>query len=176
MTRAEGRLRDFDEEFALTRKFLLLVPDDRWTWKPHEKSMELGRLAWHLAGIPEWCGSILRQDRMCLTPQDAEKWMTGWEGRRRQDLLRQFDADLAQARAALAATTDADMERNWQMEWMGQIVIDEPRDRVHRKYTMHHMVHHRAQLGVYLRLLGIPVPGCYGPSADDGVQEAVQAA
>lgn len=176
MTTTEKRLRVFDDEFALTRQFLTLVPDDRWTWKPHEKSMEMGRLAWHLAGIPDWCAAIFEQDRMTLTPQNAEKWMSGWETQRRPELLNWFDADLPRARAALAAATDADMDRNWQLEWMGQIVIDEPRDQVHERYTIHHMIHHRAQLGVYLRMLQIPIPGCYGPSADEAAAEVATAA
>lgn len=171
MTTAEKRLREFDEEFALTRKFLDLVPDDCWMWKPHPKSMELGRLTWHLADIPDWCQATLSQDVLRMTPQDMEESMHGWLKKTRAEILARFDAMLPKARTAIARLTEEDWARSWKMEWAGQIVIDEPREDVYRKYTIHHMVHHRAQMGVYLRILGIPIPGCYGPSADEEVME-----
>ena len=167
MTIAKKMLRDFDEEFALTRSFLNLVPDDKLTWKPHEKSMELGRLAWHLSDFPEWVMVTIQQDTFRMGAEDAEKMSRSWRGKTRAEMLARFDADMPKARAALAAADDAAMERHWKMEWGGQTVVDDPREYVCRKWAMHHMVHHRAQLGVYLRMLGIAIPGCYGPSADE---------
>lgn len=163
----EKLLREFDEEFAMTRKFLALVPNDRLMWKPHEKSMELARLAWHLADFPEWCLTTIQQDCFGMTEEDAVKMGDAWKGKTREEMLARFDEKLPEARAALAHASDEDLARHWTMEWGGQTIIDDPKDDVYRKWTVNHMVHHRAQLGVYLRLLGVAIPGCYGPSADE---------
>ena len=167
MTIAEKLLPEFDTETAITRKFLALVPDDKLTWKPHDKSMELGRLAWHLADFPSWCTNILTKDVLVFTDEDGSKMMGAWMGKTRDQILARFDADLKPARAAVAAASDEELAQNWRMEWNGQPMIDDPRIDVYRKWVINHMVHHRAQLGVYFRLNGIPVPGCYGPSADE---------
>jgi len=167
MTVAEKLLPEFDTEYANTRKFLALVPDDKLTWKPHEKSMELGRLAWHVADFPSWCADTLKSDELKFTTEDGEKMKKDWHGKTREQMLARFDKDLKDARAALLATSDNAMDHNWKMEWDGQPIIDEPRIDVYRKWVINHMIHHRAQLGVYFRLNGIPVPGCYGPSADE---------
>ena len=171
---AERLLPAFDEEFATTRKFLVLVPNDKLLWKPHQKSMELGRLAWHLADFPEWCLSTLQQNPLRMTETDTENYMHGWEGKTSAEILAKFDAGLSQARAALASATDPEMDEQWRMEWAGQTVIDEPRGIAIDKWTIRHMIHHRAQLGVYLRMLGVAIPGAYGPSADE--MEGVSAA
>ncbi len=167
MTVAERLLPAFDEELATTRKFLALVPNDKLLWKPHNKSMELGRLAWHLADFPEWCLATLEQNPFRMTEADAENYMHGWEQKTPQEILAKFDASLPRARAALRSADDAKMAERWKMEWAGQAVIDEPRQDAIDKWTFRHMVHHRAQLGVYLRMLGIAIPGAYGPSADE---------
>jgi uncharacterized damage-inducible protein DinB len=173
MSIAANLLPEFDAEFANTRKLLALVHDDHLTWKPHEKSMALGRLAWHVSDFPEWCLLTFSRDFLHFTEEVAATMMN-WRGKTRADILARFDADLPKARTALAAASDAAMAQPWKLEWAGQIVIDEPRESVYRKYTVSHMVHHRAQLGVYLRLLGVPIPGFYGPSADE--MPAVEAA
>ena len=167
MSVSEAALLEFDEEFASTRKFLELVPDDKLTWKPHEKSMELGRLAWHIADFPEWCRDTFKHDFMRLTEEDGAKAMHGWKDKKRAEILERFDRDLTEARAMLAKASDADLARHWKMEWGGQVIIDSPREQVLRKWVMNHMIHHRAQLGVYFRLIGIALPGVYGPSADE---------
>jgi uncharacterized damage-inducible protein DinB len=166
-TIAEQLLPEFDVEYGNTRKFLALVPDDKVTWKPHEKSMELGRLAWHLSDFPSWCKGTFDQDVMTFTDADGEKMKGAWQNKTHEDMLARFDTDLAGARAALAAASDEAMARHWKFEWNGQAMIDEPRYDVYRKWVINHMVHHRAQLGVYLRLLDVAIPGCYGPSADE---------
>ena len=167
MSTTDKLLPEFDEEFATTRKFLALVPDDKLTWKPHEKSMELGRLAWHIASMPEWCRHTFEHDTLKMTEEDGAKGMHEWEGKKREDMLAHFDGDLSGARSALEKATEADMEHHWKMEWAGQTIIDSPRDEVFRKWVVSHMIHHRAQLGVYLRLNDIALPGAYGPSADE---------
>ena len=160
-------LTEFDEEFANTRKFLALVPDDKLTWKPHEKSMELGRLAWHIADFPEWCRDTFKQDTLSMTEEDGAKMMHEWKNKKRADMLARFDAALPEARKALENADDAAMAKHWKMEWGGQVVVDSPREQVLRKWVLSHLIHHRAQLGVYLRLNDIPIPGSYGPSADE---------
>lgn len=165
---SEQFLPEFDMEFANTRKFLALVPDDKLTWKPHTKSMELGRLAWHLSDMADWCKETLTKDVLTFTDADAGEMKKAWHGKTHADMLAHFDADLKEARAALAATPDEAWATHWKFEWNGAPVIDEPRIDVYRKWVINHMVHHRAQLGVFLRLNDIAIPGCYGPSADEG--------
>jgi uncharacterized damage-inducible protein DinB len=167
MTNAQKLLPEFDEEFAMTRKFLALVPDDKLTWKPHEKSMELGRLAWHISDFPEWCRDTIKKDAITFTQADGAELGNAWKGKTRADMVARFDRDLPEARAAIEKASDADLAHNWKMQWEGQTVIDSPRSDVLRKWALNHMIHHRAQLGVYFRLLGIAIPGAYGPSADE---------
>jgi len=167
MSISDKLLSEFDEEFANTRKFLALVPDDKLTWKPHEKSMELGRLAWHIADFPEWCRDTIKKDALKLTEEDGAKMMEDWKNKKRADMLARFDKELPEARTALAGANDAAMASHWKMEWAGQLVVDSPREQVLRKWVLSHMIHHRAQLGVYLRLNNIAIPGSYGPSADE---------
>ncbi|MFP5228932.1 MAG: DinB family protein [Acidobacteriota bacterium] len=174
MTVAEKMLSEFDDEFALTRRFLLLVPADKLLWKPHTKSMELGRLAWHVAEFPEWTLAILNQNPLRMTEADAAKSAHGWEGKSPQEILARFDTNLSAARTALKSAPDKKMAERWKLQWEGKYVVDEPRQEAIDKWTFRHMAHHRAQLGVYLRLLGVALPGCYGPSADE--MEVVPAA
>ncbi len=164
---AEQLLPEFDMEFGNTRKFLALVPDDKLTFKPHPKSAPLGSLAWHLANFGDWCKETLKKDVLTFTDADAAKMKGEWEGKTREQMLAKFDADVQQAREALTATPDEAWPKHWKFEWNGAPMIDEPRYDVYRKMVVNHMVHHRAQLGVYLRLNDIAIPGCYGPSADE---------
>ncbi len=167
MSLAATLLPEFDHEFANTRKLLERVPNDHLSWKPHEKSMELGRLAWHVADFPSWCNDAMSKPGLSMTAEDGAKYADEWKGKTREEIVTRFDRDLPVAKAALSGTSDEAMMKNWKMEWMGQTVIDMPRIAVYRSMVMNHMVHHRAQLGVYLRMLNIPLPGCYGPSADE---------
>lgn len=164
---SETLLPEFDEEMASTRKFLELLPDEKLGWKPHEKSMNLGQLAWHIADMPSWCSDTLKQDTMTLSQDDYQKMVAAREGKGRKEMLSLFDKDVKDARTRLAAMDDAAMATQWKMIWGDQTIVDMPRAQVLRKWVMNHLVHHRAQLGVYLRLNGIPIPGVYGPSADE---------
>ena len=167
MTIAEKLLPEVDQEFAGTRKLLALVPDDQLDWRPHPKSMELRHLAWHVSDFAEWLRDMMKQDVLVMTEQDGAAMMTIWHGKTRADMLARWDNDFSQAREALAKATDQDMANHWKMEWMGQVIVDDPREQVLRRWVISHMIHHRAQLGVYLRLLGIAIPGMDGPSADE---------
>jgi uncharacterized damage-inducible protein DinB len=167
MSIATTMLPEFDEEFGSTRRFLELVPDHKLAWKAHGKSMELGRLAWHLTDFPTWVKHTVAEDAVAFSAEEGTRMMNQWNGKTRNQMLARFDADLKVARAALASTPDEAWPRRWTLDWGGQIVIDSPRLAVYRKWAMSHQAHHRAQLGMYLRLNEIAIPGVYGPSADD---------
>lgn len=167
MTTSEKLLPEFDREFATTRKFLALVPDDKLTWKPHPKSMELGRLASHISDFSERAVNVLTQSERAVTPEELARRKDAWKSAKRASILDSFDANLAKAREALAATTDDAWDASWKLEFMGRKVFDGPRAAAYRSVVLSHMIHHRAQLGLYLRLNEISIPGSYGPSADE---------
>lgn len=158
-------LPEFDQEMAHTRKILERVPEDRLTWRPHPKSMALQALVSHLVNIPSWLPLTLDHAEVDLMPE-GKPWVTPQQTTR-QDWLAAFDSHAAAARACLEATTDERMEETWTLKGNGQVYFASPKKGVLRSFVFNHLVHHRAQLGVYLRLLEIPVPGVYGPSADD---------
>ncbi len=167
MKMIESLLPEFDEEMASTRKFLELVPDGKLGWKPHEKSMTMGQLAWHVSDLPSWCADTLRQDSMTLSNDDYQKKVAEREGKGKKEILAGFDKYVTEARKQLAAADDAALAHQWKMTWGGETIIDMPRSQVLRKWVLNHLIHHRAQLGVFLRLNGIAIPGVYGPSADE---------
>jgi uncharacterized damage-inducible protein DinB len=167
MNITEHLLREFDFEFPTTRKFLALVPDDKLTWKPHTKSMELGRLAWHLSDFPTWATDGITKDELILNSKDFPEMGKAWNGKTREAILARFDTDVKAARENLAAAPEEIWSKPWKMGVDDQIWINEPRIDVYRKWVISHQAHHRAQFGVYLRLLDIPIPGIYGPSADE---------
>jgi uncharacterized damage-inducible protein DinB len=167
MSIAEKLLPEFDREFASTRKFLALVPDDKLGWKPHDKSMALGRLAWHISDFPGYALSVASTPGFSVRLEDLPKRRSAWVGKTRGAILERFDADLKAAREALATVPDTAWDEHWKMEFGGQAVFDDARRTAYRMVAMNHMIHHRAQLGLYLRLNDIPIPGTYGPSADE---------
>lgn len=167
MSIAEKLLPEYDREFASARKFLALVPDDKLGWKPHAKSMALGRLAWHVSDLPGYALSVASKPRLSFNMEDMPKRRSAWVGKTRTAILERFDADLKAGREALLSVPDAAWGDRWQLEFGGQVVVDDARSAVYRMVVMSHMIHHRAQLGLYLRLNEIPIPGVYGPSADE---------
>jgi uncharacterized damage-inducible protein DinB len=158
-------MAEFDREAARTRKMLAAIPDGAdLAYKPHEKSMPLGRLAGHLSDMTgEFGMTILTTDKIDL-PAD-HKW-NPYIPESKAALLERFDGALPATRKQLAATTPEKWDQNWQFIFGGQTFVDGPRHQVFRDMVMNHMVHHRAQVGVYIRLLGGALPGTYGPSAD----------
>ncbi len=166
MTISQSLLPEFDLEMANTRKTLERVPEDRPEFRPHPKSMALARLAAHVAEIPMWAVRALTSDEFDVasrTPRDTFI-MTSREG-----VLARFDDERTRARAALTATGDAAMMKTWTLKHGDRTIIAMPKVAVLRGFVMNHMIHHRAQLGVYLRMNDVPVPSIYGPSADESV-------
>jgi uncharacterized damage-inducible protein DinB len=155
---------EYDREAASTRKILDAIPADAdFGWKPHEKSMTLGRLAAHVGGTTgDWALHTLTVDRLDWKPGDNPT-----DPATKAALLELFDKQVADAKAALAKMTPEKWDSNWKFVAGDQVWIDDSKYGVWRTWVVNHLVHHRAQLGVYLRLLGQKLPGCYGPSADE---------
>ena len=161
----QSMLPEFDHEMANTRKTLERVPDDKLDWKPHEKSFAMGALASHLANLPGWTTVTIDMDEFDMAPEG--KPVKTPECRSRQEVLEAFDNNVSKARAALAGISDEKIFQPWTLLAGGNKVLSMPRVAVLRSFVMNHIIHHRAQLGVYLRLNDIPVPSLYGPSADE---------
>jgi uncharacterized damage-inducible protein DinB len=159
----EPFLSEFDREMANTRKTLERVPDDKWDWKPHPKSGTMGWLAAHVGNMTLWAKMTFDvNDLDVAAPSD-------YKGpKNRSELLAAFDKQLAEARTRLAAAEDSTMMENWTLRAGPQVIFTMPRAAVLRGFVMNHMIHHRAQLTVYLRLNDLPVPALYGPSGDEG--------
>ncbi len=159
-------IAEFDSEAAKTRKMLEAIPADAdFNFKPHPKSMSLGRLAGHLTDfVGEWALATLTKDKLEFAPD--HKW-EAFVPAITKELLERFDKGLAETRAVLVATTGDAWERNWQFVFAGTAYINDAKHKVFRGTVLNHMIHHRGQLTVYLRLIGAKVPGVYGPSADE---------
>jgi len=159
-------LPEYDHEMATARKLLERIPDGEMGWKPHPRSMSMGELASHLAGIPGWAGAILKTPTFDMA--DAGEDHGPKAPASRTALLQYFDRTVAEARAAIASTSDAEFMGMWSLKNRGQDVFSAPRVAATRSFIFNHAIHHRGQLSVYLRLKNIPVPAMYGPSADEG--------
>jgi uncharacterized damage-inducible protein DinB len=154
---------DLEVEFAATRRLLERYPAEHADWKPHEKSMSLGALASHVATLPEFAMYMLAGDEHDMATVPYKPWVA----RTAEELVARFDESSAKARAAVAGAAHSRMGDRWKLRMGEQVFIDDRRGRVLRQHLVSHAAHHRGQLTVYYRLLGVPVPGLYGPSADD---------
>jgi uncharacterized damage-inducible protein DinB len=163
---SESLLPEFDQEMANTRKVLERVPATKFSWKPHPKSSEFGALAAHIANMPDWAGLTLQSDSFDYAPPGAPPYEAA-KFASTDALLAAFDKSVAEARTALTAAEDDKMLAPWTLMAGGKAVMTMPRVAVIRSFVMNHTIHHRAQLGMYLRLNDIPLPGVYGPSADE---------
>jgi uncharacterized damage-inducible protein DinB len=159
-------LPEFDMEMNNTRRTLERVPDDKFSWKPHAKSGTLGWLAGHVANLPIWGAMTMKQDSLNLAPASGSPPAMP-KPVNRKELLEVFDKNRADARAALAAADDDAYAKPWALLMGEKELFREPRAAVLRRMVLNHMIHHRGQLTMYLRLLDVPVPGLYGPSADE---------
>src|SRR5215831_6081532 len=161
----EGFLAQLDAEAVRTQHALERVPEGRDYWKPHEKSMPLGRLAGLVATMPSWIAMIINRDNLDLNPPGGSNFEQK-QLRTAAELVQAHNEGVAQAREALTKTTEENLQKPWQLLVSGQVVSEQRRDVVLRD-TFMHLAHHRGQLTVYLRLNDVPVPAIYGPSADD---------
>jgi uncharacterized damage-inducible protein DinB len=163
MAIVDALVPEFDHEMAVTRKVLERVNDARFNWQPHEKSMTLGRLATHVAEIPRWGHTILTQPEFNMV--DGEYTPTSAAGT--GEVLALFDGQVKTIRDLLMGKSDAELMSTWTFKQNGQELFGMPRAAAWRSWVMNHIIHHRGQLSVYLRLTGSKVPGIYGPSADE---------
>jgi len=163
MAMVDALLPEFDHEMAVTRKVLERVDSAQFGWKPHDKSMSLGRLATHVAEIPQWGHTILTQTEFNMVDGEYKPTAAATTA----EVLELFDGQVKTIRAVLAARTDAEFMSTWTFKQNGQELFGMPRAAAWRSWVMSHLIHHRGQLSVYLRQTGAKVPGIYGPSADE---------
>ena len=156
-------LGEYDHEVGTTRKLLERLPVDHLAWKPHDKSMSLGGLATHLGSIPRWAGTILNEPFFDLAgaPPSEEPRHS------REEILALFDESTTQARGWMERS-DAEWTSLWTLKRGGQEMFSMPRIAAFRSFVLNHIIHHRGQLSVYLRLNNVPIPPIYGPTADEG--------
>lgn len=162
---ADALLPEYDHELATTRRLLERVPEAEFAWKPHVKSMPLGDLARHIANLPWWLTMTVNQPFYDLSAGDTEARLGPPASG--EALLKEFDEKVKQARTALANATDADMMGPWSLKSGGHEIFTMPRIAAIRSFVMNHLIHHRGQLSVYLRLKDVPLPPMYGPTADE---------
>ena len=174
MTIGQSMLMEFDEEMKNTRKVLERVDDKQWDWKPHAKSGSVGWLASHVATMPGWITMTLQTQELDYAPVGGPSFEPP-KIENRQQLLAELDKGVAEARAALAKVSDEEILKDWTLLAGGHKIFTMPRVACIRGMVLNHIIHHRAQLTVYYRLLGIPVPGLYGPSADEAEPSAAAA-
>lgn len=151
---------------ANTRKMLTLVPEDRFDFAPHEKSMKLGLLAGHIADMPAWSVPTVNAPELDIRPVGGPAWQP-FVPKTGDEALAVFDKNVAAAKEAVSAAGDDDLTAPWSLLAGGKTLFTMPRIAVLKSMILNHIIHHRAQLGVYLRMNDIPIPGMYGPSADD---------
>ena len=165
MTIADALLPEFDREMGVTRRLLERLPDGQFGWQPHPRSMTLGRLSEHLAELPQWVGTAVRESGLDLAaarrPDEYQPPAS------RAAVLAMFDANVTAARASLAGRTDGELMAPWTLRRGEHTVFTMPKAGVLRAFVLNHIIHHRGQLSVYLRLHDVPLPSIYGPSADE---------
>lgn len=153
---------DLEAELSTTRRTLERFPEGKGDWRPHEKSMTLGRLATHVAELPQLGAMVLETDEMDVAKRPRTQPVTS-----SAELTSLFDSSVGRLKPAISAASQADLEKTWTLRFGDKVVLSAQKRVLMRTLLMNHLVHHRAQLGVYYRLLGIPVPSMYGPSADE---------
>jgi uncharacterized damage-inducible protein DinB len=156
-------LPEFDHEMGTTRACIERVPEDKFSFKPHDKSMTAGNLASHIADMPNWAIVGISQDSL-----DMASGYKPFQAKSRAELLEAFDKSVSGARAAIAGASDETLMKNWSLKNGEKTLMTLPKVAVVRTFVMNHIIHHRGQLSVYLREMNVPVPSIYGPSADEG--------
>ena len=156
-------LAELSHEGATTRRLLERLPQDRLGWQPHPKSMTLGRLATHIAEIPGWVGSIVEKDEFDIGTAGHKPSTVGSVA----EIIAMFDKSVATATENLKRQSNDRLLAKWQLKKNGKLVVEMPRLGMVRSFLMNHLIHHRGQLSVYLRLQNVPLPSIYGPTADE---------
>ena len=165
MTISQSLLGEFDQEMAGTRKTLERMPAGKFDFKPHEKSPTMGWMAAHIANMANWGTMTCKEDSVDLAAPEAQERRP--EPTTAEEAVAAFDKNAAEFRAVLAQTTDERMMQPWSLKMGDKTIFTQPRVAVLRGFVFNHIIHHRAQLTVYLRMNGVPVPALYGPSADE---------
>lgn len=163
MSLAQKMLNEFDHEMANTRRVLERVPADKFQYRPHPKSAAMGGLASHVAGLPGYATTVVKTEFLDVASGGGRTK----QAQNSEELLRIFDESVRGARAALEGCSDEEITKPWSLRAGEKKIFELPRIAALRAFCLNHLIHHRAQLGVYLRLNDIPVPGMYGPSADE---------
>jgi uncharacterized damage-inducible protein DinB len=164
MSISDAFVGELQQEAAVTRKCLERIPEDKFDWKPHEKSFTMIRLATHIAEMLTWAKETVEKPELDFAGQDYKPF----EPKTNAELVEYFDKNLADATESIKNASDEAMMQNWKLRNGEQIYFDMPRTQVLRGMVFNHIINHRGQLSVYLRLNDIPVPALYGPSADEG--------
>ena len=162
----DALIPEFDHEMATTRRLLDRVPEAEFDWKPHDKSMSLGQLAGHISNLPVWCSVTLESTELDLDAAGDDIRLA--KPTTHAELVAKFDRGTAAARALLAKSTDAELMAPWTLKKGTHELFTMPRISAVRSFVMNHLIHHRGQLSVYLRLKNVPLPPMYGPTADEG--------
>ena len=163
MTGVASLLAEYDKETATTRRLLERIPPQRFDWRPHPKSFTAGGLGSHLVECIDWVVPIFTRDELDVDPSTFRTY----EAATLDGLLRAFDDKVAAGRGILAGVDASSLMATWRLKLLGKVRVERPKADAFRDFTLSHMIHHRGQLSVYLRLLDVPVPGAYGPTADD---------
>lgn len=174
MTLGQSLLPEFEQEMQNTRKVLERCPDEKWNWKPHEKSGTVGWLACHVANMVSWLPYTIQTEELDYAPVGGPSYQPP-KITNRKEALAEFDKNVADARTALQTVSDAEMMKTWRLLAGGHEIFAMPRIAAIRGMVLNHHIHHRAQLTVYFRLLNVAVPGLYGPSADEAQPNAAAA-
>ncbi len=156
-------ISEFDHEAQTTRKHLERLPDDKLKWRPHQKSFSAAGLASHIVDCIGWAESIFKQEGIDFDPATYKPYLAT----SKDELLKTFDEKVKSCQQAMADADDASLEQPWRLKMKGKVWFEKPRESVFRDFVLSHIIHHRGQYSVYLRLLEVPVPGSYGPSADE---------
>ena len=163
MKTIESLSMEFENETKTTRKHLERLPNDKLDWRPHEKSFTVGGLASHIVDLISLGDSVLKTEELDFDPASYKPYRATSVA----DLLKTFDENVVNCRGALASANDERMTQPWRFKIMGRLRFEKPRAVAFRDFSLSHMIHHRGQFSVYLRLLDVPVPGSYGPTADE---------
>jgi uncharacterized damage-inducible protein DinB len=167
MTIIESLIREFKNEAQTTRKHFERLPNDKLDWRPHEKSFTAGGLASHIVECISWADSIFNLDEFVFDPATYKRY----QATSAADLLKTFDDKVVVCKQVLDGVDEETIMQPWRLKMMDQVLFEKPRADVFRDFTLSHVIHHRGQFSVYLRLLNVPVPGSYGPSADEQAQQ-----